>query len=257
MATINPLVDLSAEPITRQTLQSMWDGSLSTIAQADLSDDFLITQSGTDFSDAPTSPVPGTLFFHKAENVMYCWHDEIDGTGVSLWLAIGPDKFETACLTNQPVEAAGPVDLVYDRVVAPATANLQSPPWVLGFNQSGVHNPITINDGPTYGGVTAASGTWIRVGVDGLVYGKQNQPSSHESSGLVGLTQAEPLALEHDAAKQMSLISTAGGIHSKADGWVGLSTQWLVNEATNTPFTEPANIFKFIYSPRYGNGAVM
>lgn len=254
MVNISPLIDFEQEPITRQTLQSMWNGALGAIGQDDLADDFLALTAGSDFSDAPSSPRPGEPWWHISENVLYVYHDVVDGTGVSLWLAAGPDKFETPLLAAEPIAAAAPVDLTYDRFGVVATPHGQDVPRLIGFNQSGINGPIGVNDGPTYGGETTASGTWFRCGVDGLLFGKQDFATSHPSEPLLTHTQAEPVTLEIDTDNGINLTSSAGGIHSQADHAVGITTQWWVTPG-NSVVTEPSYIAKFMFAPRIGNGA--
>lgn len=258
MAVINPLIDLTA-PVTRQDLFDMWDGALSGIGLSDFAEGFIPIVAASSFSSAPPSPQPGQLLWHLSENVMYLWHDEIEGTGVSLWLAIGPDKFETACIAAEPIAAGHATELLYDRWVRHDRTHLgentiRGMPRTLGMNQSGIDNPIEANDprvddsGATFwGGDTAASGSWIRVGVDGLLYGALESQSSHPTEVWFSGTQGEFVFLSDTTDRDSTLLVGAG--EPLAFNVLGMTTEWFGDAAANAP-TEPTQIKKFIFSPR-------
>ncbi|MEE8522189.1 MAG: hypothetical protein V3S83_12585 [Gemmatimonadota bacterium] len=254
MATINPLLDLTTLPTTRQTLFDMWEGSLSEISLDDFAEGFMPTITGSTFSDAPTTPQPGQMFWHLSENVMYLWHDEVDDTGVSLWLAIGPDKFETACLATEVIPAAWPVELEYDRKVRVERSNILGPPAagalpvVLGFNQSGINTPVGVNDGAGLGGDTAVTDEWIRVGVDGLIYGAMVNALSSASSALADFTNSHWVFLRDIIGEEPSLVGVTG--EPRIFNSIGMSTQWGTDGGSGAP-TEPVHILKFQFSPRW------
>lgn len=173
--------DLSGT-ITRQTLADMWsNASIPPIATSDLDPAFQPVFVGTNFSDASASlpnPNPGHLFWHQQHGLMYVFTDMLDvldtsdATGVSLWLAIGPDSFETACIAAEPIPAGAVVEPYYDRwvkVFRPDAGNFAGEtlgPAPLGVNQSGILDDY---DPQLAYGTTAESGAWIRVGIDGYV----------------------------------------------------------------------------------------
>jgi len=258
VASINVLADLETEPITRQDLFDMWNtGALTDIPASDFADDFLPIQNGSSFSDFPQTPAPGQLVWHLSENVMFCWTDEVDGTGVSLWLAMGPDKFETALYAEEPIGAALPVELVFDRVARLATPVNRSMPRAIGFNQSGINSPVGVNNGPdtapseVYGGDTTSSGSWFRCGVDGLLYGKIDDAENHPTQAAMQITQISTLTIEVDPTlpmglKQAEIFSLP---NSAREAPHGMTTQWVQTPAGQT-VTEPSYIFKFFYAPR-------
>lgn len=167
--------------VTRQTLYDIWaNATFSTIQSDDLAPTFQDIVMGSSFSDAPASAVPGELFYHQGEKLLYCYHDYMDvldggtdGTGISLWLAVGPDRFDTACIAAEPIPAGAIVEPWYDRwvkICRPDEANAigdSQKPIPIGANQSGLPQ-IDLYFGP---GETAPSGTWINVGIDGMVRG--------------------------------------------------------------------------------------
>lgn len=248
MATLTIVTDVSTFPITRQTLYNMWsEASLGSIAEPDLDGTVNPITQGSDFSDAPATPEPGSLFWHGSENVMYCWHDEIDGTGVSLWLAMGPDKFEVAVLAEEPIPFGYPCDLTYDRRVEIASRTRNRP---IGFNQSGILGPRGINDGPTYGGTTAASGSWLRLGVDGLIFAVMENALSSPSAAKVSLVNGTYFSLDPLADGRVVRSGSTAGATLLHWNPIGFTTERVCTRDTSGPVTEPVYVFKFMFAPR-------
>lgn len=251
MADITMLADLSTFPVTRQELFDMWTtAQLSGITAADLANELSAINVGTDFSDAPegTDLRPGTLFYHLADNLMFCWFDQIDDTGVSLWLAIGPDRFEVPCLAKEPIPAGAPVEIDYDKWCGLPTESHQVP---LGYNQSGILNSIDVNvpvvrSGVTeFGGETTASGAWFRCAIDGIMMGIQLDPSSHDTQPLQDFSSSQPLAMDPDNPLHLQ----------SADTWATPLTNVVgvcIPESSlgGGVATEPVYTFKFQFAPR-------
>jgi hypothetical protein len=172
MATLTIIKDLSSFPIDRQDLYDMWStAALGAITEDELVDGFLSTANATTYSDIPSSPEPGAMAWVHEEQLMYQFHDVVDDTGVSLWLAVGPDAFETACLLAAPAFPGALVEPWYDRWVKPTsfTDSVLGDGVAfkaIGAVQSGVPYPLN-HRAPD----TLASGTWVRVGIDGLITG--------------------------------------------------------------------------------------
>ena len=247
MANLTIVTDVSTFPITRQTLYNMWsEATLGSIAEPDLDESVNPITQGSDFSDAPATPEPGALFFHGNENVLYVWHDEIDNTGVSLWLAAGPDKFETAMLAEEPIPFGYPVDISYDRRAVIADRDRNRP---VGFNQSGIIKPEGINDGPTYGGDTTASGAWFRCGIDGLIHGVMENALSSPSQALVTIVETEYFALDPLADGRVVQAGSTAGSGQLHWNPVGFITERLITPG-GTTISEPVYVFKFMFAPR-------
>lgn len=190
MVQLNTLEDLSGQPITRQTLFDMWrNANLETLSTDDFSSDLLPLVSQ---ASAP-SEAPGKLWHSTTEDVLFVYVDVYQGTGVSLWLAIGPDRLETPCLAAEPLPAGAVVQLDQDRWVSRAKGADAVPrdePRLLGLNQSGVHWPL--NEGVS---TTAASGAWVKVAFEGIAIGY------HEGGGGVSesyyqFTQNKPVTVD-------------------------------------------------------------
>jgi hypothetical protein len=166
MAKITVNTDLTIRPITRQTLYDMWgDAIFGQVGTSDLGNDFMPVNVGTGYSDMPASPRPGEHYWDQGQKLLFIFHDEIDSTGVSLWLASGPDRFETACLTSQPITAGALCSPVVDRWVQPYNPSESPIGNIIGANQSGLQWPAH------QGFDTAASGTWVRMGIEGYMWG--------------------------------------------------------------------------------------
>lgn len=273
MANLNPLVDFT-QPVTRQDLFDMWaTASFSNISTDDFAEGFSPTIIGSSFSDAPSSPIPGQMWWHQTDNLMFCYHDEIDGTGVSLWLAVGPDRFETAmllkgnagCGTALELTGPGRVCQIFDSSGA-ATDKRHMVPVVVGFNQSHINSPldpgsdesvpgdwIYFNDsgedsGSTYFmGETAVSGEWIRVAIDGIMY-MASAPGSAITQNLDTWTNGP-------GAVCTSLVFP-GTIHDVNDSespfnnWVGHMCFYNMREGSLTR-TEPWWLNKCAFAPRF------
>ena len=164
MADLSPIITFS-EPITRQDLYNMWStAALGSIAKVDLAPGVLDVEEGTGLTDAPSDPEPGQIYWSELDQLLFAWHDEVDGTGVSLWLALGPDRFDVPALCAGPIAAGALVQLTgVGKTVSVLGAN-DNPVACIGANQAGVPHGFAA-------GSTAASGAWIPVAVDGIMYG--------------------------------------------------------------------------------------
>jgi hypothetical protein len=204
---------------------------------------------------------------------MYCYHDEIDDTGVSLWLAIGPDKFETAMLLKGPAAVGTGVELtgpgrtcqIYDSS-GTQTDKRHMVPVVVGFNQSHINSVIDPGDdesvpgdwiyfntsgddsGATYFmGETAQSGEWIRVAIDGLMY-MANAPGS-------AITEAMNVWTNGPAVVGMGLAFpgvVAAPLDSEAphNNFIGAQPFYNMREGSLTR-TEPWWLTKIAFCPRF------
>lgn len=166
MARLNVLTDLTGT-ITRQTLADIWgDSTVSGVVTSDLDLDTVSAIVASDISSYTANPAPGSILYAQGEQLMYVYTDELDGTGVSLWLAIGPDVFECACIAAEPIPAGAVVQPFYDRWVKAVRPSGDGTTdfYPMGVNQSGLPDPFDIYTE----GDTQASGSWIRVAIDGL-----------------------------------------------------------------------------------------
>lgn len=244
MAVLQLTKDLSTFPIDTADLSQMWTtANLQDISAADLSPDVILPLTATTFSDFPTEPAPGQPVYHLVDNIWYIWHDEVDSTGVSLWLAAGPDRFEVPCLAFEPIPAGALVDLVYDKWVALPTEPHQRP---LGANQSGINNMETMNDATQD---TSDSGTWIRVAVEGIVVGVLDDAANNPSEpNLTNWQGAELIAM--DTSKPWSLVGGMAPTFPPLNP-IGISTRDVPQfGGTVTNPTEPAHYVPFQLQPR-------
>lgn len=245
MATLNTLQDLSI-PVDRQDLFDMWaNAALGKIARSDFADGLEPIVIASEVSDFPSGPAPGEMVFHAAENLLYCYHDEVDNTGVSLWLAIGPDRFETAMLAQEPIAFARAVDLVYDRVCKPADPSVNRP---IGFNMGEFNEPISIS-GPDQAAAvgTSASGAWIPVAIDGVMWAKVENALTSSSSAIS--TTNDLVCLDEQAGRAESVVpagNTAfGGLYRNPIGVAFGESTADGSDPEQTPF-----YFRIILAPR-------
>lgn len=161
--------------VSRQTIYDLVRlAVIGTVQESDMAGNTLTIVSQ---SLPPNSPGPGKLWWDMTAQLCKVWTDVLDGTAVSLWLAIGPDRFETACLATEHIPFGAAVEAAYGGV---RTVKLPPHPTVvnalgytagrfenmrvIGFNQSTLHGANGTGLAPT-----AQSGTWLAVGIAGIV----------------------------------------------------------------------------------------
>lgn len=167
---LTPGVTINSEDaVTRQTIYDLVANAVGGIVQA--SDLHSSVQTISTGSDAPTA-YPGKVWFDEVENLFKVYVDEIDGTGCSLWLAFGPDRFDIPMIASEPIPFGAAVQLAGNARYAKLPpgplelVNLGYPAadaeaWkVVGFQNIGVAESHT----------TAASGSWFNCAVEGVVW---------------------------------------------------------------------------------------
>jgi hypothetical protein len=161
----------SGDSVNRQTIYDLVANALGgEVSASDLGAD---VQPLTSQTDVPT-PYPGKLWFDLVDQLLKVYVDELDGTGVSVWLAIGPDRFDTAVLATEPIPFGAAVQIAGTggrRVkLPPSPTDLRAIPgldgvwedWkVIGFNQGG-RDAASTRD-------TTESGAWLAAGIDGVM----------------------------------------------------------------------------------------
>lgn len=168
--TINP-----GEVVTRQTIYDILAlaGLNGNVQASDLSADMITV---TTQSLPPSNPPPGLVWFDQTEQLLKVWTDVLDGTGVSCWLACGPDAFDVALLAAEPIPYGAAVipapNLGLRAVTTPTDPGSQASMvtaagWTalgrfynlqfLGINQTthptlGPYNPYTVPSGTWFTG---------------------------------------------------------------------------------------------------------
>lgn len=158
------------DSVSRQTIYDLLANAAGGTVQA--SDLDTSVQSVVAQSEAPSAPTPGKLWWDQTDQIMKVWTDVLEGTAVSCWLAIGPDRFDVAVLATEPVPFGAAVQLTGNgrrvklppdpdslRIMGAGLAEWETAK-VIGFN----------NHGSKLNASTAASGTWFSCAVDGLVW---------------------------------------------------------------------------------------
>ena len=104
--TISPV-----DTVTRQTLFDLVANMAhDQIEQTDIDQSDGLTAtfvSGT----PPIFHRPGQLWWNTTDQLMLVFTDVLEGTGVSLYLAWGPDRFDVACLAAEPIPFGAAVQL--------------------------------------------------------------------------------------------------------------------------------------------------
>lgn len=191
MPSLTPGVTInSGEIVTRQTIYDLvaLAGLGGNVSASDLSSDMITV---TTQSLPPSNPAPGLMWFDQNEQLVKVWTDVLEGTGVSCWLACGPDAFDVALYATEPIPYGAAV------VVAPnlgiRAVGLPTSPGSMGagtdFSLIGRYinlqfMAINQNAHPTLGPMnpyTTPSGTWF----PGRVYGIANAwaPGSRGAAG--------------------------------------------------------------------------
>lgn len=196
MRLTSPTINRTAI-VSATTLYNAWaNATPSDLNVGDIvgwTDTALASQGAT----APSSPGPGALWYDTGSQLWMGFVDAVEGTGVSLWVSVGPDRFDEPMLTAAPIPPRSVVRLVDSRRVTPCPDA-----WARPFG-------VSLND------ATAASGTWMGVCVEGITTIQANTfgISSGWSASGTDLTGMRWLGVVHDGTGQVKDINKviAGG----------------------------------------------
>jgi hypothetical protein len=263
LSKLTVTTDLSGT-IDRQDLANMWSqGALDSINTDDLSPAFTQVVIGSGFSDAPVSTTPGKLFYHKANQSMYVFTDALDvldngePTGVSLWLAIGPDIFETACLAAEPIPAGAVVEPLVDRwvqVFRPKVRQFsESLPTPIGINQSHIPNSYEKAEDGWAEGETTASGAWFRVGIDGILRGLYLKPEAGVSEGQFIVNNAGAVIPNYVGVMSGEDVRTAGSLGGRGNTATGAGA-WTVGMTMHAVTVDSGYSLAYFYTKWLGTG---
>jgi hypothetical protein len=193
MARLTVVTDLTGN-VTRETMANIWEDSVfGTLQPSDFALDVFQHEAGDDFRNAPSgeSLTPGQFYMHNGDGLMYMFVDEIDSTGVSLWVALGPDRFDAIVCCAEPIPAGAVVEPIFDRWVRifdpDRTHDTGVPVPPIGIVQTGVPDAPEVKVGaiePT----THASGTWVAIALEGYCYAWFPSEDSGVSESHFGAT---------------------------------------------------------------------
>lgn len=179
--------------VTRQTLYDLVYNAIGGTVQASDLHTSVLTVAAQ--SSVPT-PYPGLLWYDQTDQLAKVYTDMIDGTGCSLWLSIGPDRFDVAVLATEPIPFGAAVQftgtgrkvsLPPDWPLLCKNTNYTNMRFehlkIVGFNNDNNNANHTIS--------TAASGTWFAMGALGIVWawhvlGDTNWTAGGGNHGWVG-----------------------------------------------------------------------
>lgn len=173
--TINP-----GDVITRQTIYNLVanaQGGLVGAADLDSTVLTIVSQS------SPPTPVPGLLWWDKTSQLLKLYVDVLDGTGVSVWCAIGPDRFDIPMLAanhlpfGAAVQLLGtgrrailPPDPITLRAITPTNNQIWENWKVVGFNQGASGQDPGGALSAQSSNATTASDAWFACAVDGICW---------------------------------------------------------------------------------------
>ncbi len=87
------------DTVTSQTLYDLIAGATpASVAAADFDGGLLTVIVG---SNATNPETPGAWWYDQTEMLLKGYADQVDETGVSLWLSLGPDRFDEAFLAAE------------------------------------------------------------------------------------------------------------------------------------------------------------
>jgi len=140
--------------VTRQTIYDLWNLAQGAVVQdSDLGSGTFPIIIGSQFTSAAA---PGQILYNRTEKLWFCYFDEIDSTGVSMWLSFGPDRFDDAFLAAEPI----PPGSLF-RLFNAGTGRMVSRPS--GYGADGGIIGVNVTN------TTIASGTWFAGCVEGFV----------------------------------------------------------------------------------------
>lgn len=180
----------AGDTVTRQTLYDLV--ALASIGTVDGSDMAAGTMPILSQSLPPDDAqlTPGLVWWDQTEQLMKVWTDMIDGTGCSVWLAFGPDRFDIAALATEPLPFGAAVQFANHlrEVKLPLDPGSLS---ALGDSNGRLEHckVIGFQNKTTLSGITAPtadSGTWVAVAVQGICwawYPLYNPSTSYASIG--------------------------------------------------------------------------
>lgn len=211
--------------VSRQTIYDLVRlATIGTVQQSDLASDVLTILS----QSQPPTPVPGLLWWDMEEQLMKVWTDVLDGTTVSLWLAIGPDRFDTAVLATEPIPYGAACEAAYKGL---RTVKLPPHPTVvnglgytagrfenlrvMGLNQGTLHG-----SGGTFTAPTTPSGAWLPLGIAGIM--RAWAPAYLISSyGTVGVNMYGVISMQSGLTGASGITDIRGGILYDANSGTG------------------------------------
>jgi hypothetical protein len=159
--------------VTRQTLYDLIYNAIGgTVQESDLSAGVLPIMAQ---SLPPGTTTPGMLWWDQTDQLMKVYTDTIDNTGCSIWLAIGPDRFDVATIAAEPIPFGAAC------VFAGNGRYIKLPPdWPalckateytnMRFEHLKVVGFQNENNNLSHTGQTTGSGSWFPMAASGLVW---------------------------------------------------------------------------------------
>jgi hypothetical protein len=215
---LTPGVTIEAnDVVTRQTIYDLWaDAQGGQIVAGDLSATLFPIVVGTN----PTSSItPGQIWYDQAEMLWKVFIDVKDNTGVSVWVAFGPDRFDEVFLANEHLPPAA-----LFKLDDAGTGRMVK--RVSGFADSHAVGLVATN-------ATVPSGTWFAGAIEGFANAWfPFKPASDASAQVAGAVVNQSL---------MPINWAPGGLGRSAGG--NLQNEFIVGVGTHAvePSTTVSN----------------
>lgn len=203
------------DTVTRQTIFDLVANAvIATVQASDLNTEVLPIVVASSQSDANLQAFPGRIWWDQTEQLGKVYTDMIDGTGCSVWLAFGPDRFDVALLAVEPIPFGAAVQLtgegrkarlppLLSDMLAQGSNFIWEVGKVVGFN----------NDGIASAHSTTPSGSWFACAVDGYVWCWY--PVNRGTTGLAsdgGLQSFDSLIRQTDITGPSGISNVRGGL---------------------------------------------
>lgn len=173
-------------------------------------------------SVAPTPKGPGALWYDQTSQLMKLWVDVLDATGISLWMSIGPDRWDMPVLASEPIPYGAAVQLLgVGRNVCLPTTHTGLGVMGAGYRQWEHAKIIGFNnDAPFVSPATAASGAWFSCAMEGWVwawYPARKGPTTFKSSAGVGTIWDSLISFNSNVTFCSGTTDVRGGVMSDFD----------------------------------------
>jgi hypothetical protein len=159
------------DTVSRQTIYDLVANAVGgTVGSTDLSSEVNVVVAQ---SEAPT-PKPGLCWWDQTQQLMKVFTDMISDTGCSIWLAVGPDRFDVAMLATEPIPFGAAVQFAGEN----RKVRLPDDPITLEntgasetrFEHCKVVGFQNMTAAGTLTAPTVASGSWFPCAVQGICW---------------------------------------------------------------------------------------
>lgn len=209
------------DTVSRQTIYDLVANAIGgTVGASDLTDEVVVVVSQSE-APAGTELKPGLVWWDQTEQLMKVYTDMIDGTGASVWLSVGPDRFDVAALATEPIPFGAavmfagenrkvklPPDPITLENTGPSETRFEHCK-VIGFNNKTAFSTFTAQ--------TADSGSWFPCAVQGICWAWYPVYLPSTGQGTIGGTGMDSIISSISGLTSQSGISDVrGGLYKSS-----------------------------------------